>query len=96
MKRPKRIRWENSNYLAWVKTQPCACCGQRADDPHHLIGWGQGGMATKAHDILVIPLCRIHHTELHNDPGKFERKYGAQPALIINLLDRAYALGVLA
>lgn len=96
MKRPKRIRWENSNYLAWVKTQPCACCGQQADDPHHLIGWGQGGMATKAHDIFVIPLCRIHHTELHNDPTEFERKYGAQPVLIINLLDRAYALGVLA
>lgn len=96
MKRPKRIRWENGNYLAWVKTQPCACCGQQADDPHHLIGWGQGGMATKAHDIFVIPLCRIHHTELHNNPTEFERKYGAQPVLIINLLDRAYALGVLA
>lgn len=96
MLRPKRIRWESSSYLAWVKTQPCVCCGKHADDPHHLIGWGQGGMATKAHDIFVIPLCRIHHTELHNDPVEFERKYGAQPVLIINLLDRAYALGVLA
>lgn len=96
MKRPKRIRWKSANYLAWVKTQPCECCGLPSDDPHHLIGWGQGGMATKAHDIFTIPLCRKHHTELHNDPVKFERNHGAQPAMIIRVLDRAYALGVLA
>jgi len=96
MKRPKRTRWENAKYLAWVKTQPCECCGRPSDDPHHLIGWGQGGMATKAHDSLVIPLCRQHHTELHNDPVKFERKHGSQPAMIIRVLDRAYALCVLA
>ena len=96
MKRPKRARWDKPKYLAWVKTQPCECCGRPSDDPHHLIGWGQGGMATKAHDSLVIPLCRQHHTELHNDPVKFERKHGTQPEMIIRVLDRAFALGVLA
>ncbi|QIG28425.1 DUF968 domain-containing protein [Leclercia adecarboxylata] len=96
MKRPKRARWDNPRFLSWVKKQPCECCGRPADDPHHLIGWGQGGMGTKAHDSLVIPLCRQHHTELHNDPVKFERKHGTQPAMIIRLLDRAFALGVLA
>ncbi|MBL5898070.1 DUF968 domain-containing protein [Lelliottia amnigena] len=96
MKRPKHLRWEDLKFIRWVKVQPCACCGQPSDDAHHLIGWGQGGMGTKAHDSLVIPLCRKHHTELHNDPVKFERKYGSQPALIIKLLDRAFALGVLA
>ncbi|MDF9101674.1 DUF968 domain-containing protein, partial [Escherichia coli] len=43
MKRPKRRRWVNEKYTRWVKTQPCACCGKPADDPHHLIGHGQGG-----------------------------------------------------
>ena len=52
MKRPKRRRWVNEKYTRWVKTQPCACCGKPADDPHHLIGHGQGGMGTKSHDIL--------------------------------------------
>lgn len=94
--RPKRIRWENTAYLSWVKSQSCACCGQAADDAHHLIGWGQGGVATKAHDIFTIPLCRKHHNELHNDPVKFERKYGTQPEMIKTVLDRAFALGVLA
>ncbi|QFH71053.1 DUF968 domain-containing protein [Enterobacter sp. E76] len=96
MARPKRYRWHNKKFLRWVKTQPCECCGLPADDAHHLIGWGQGGMGTKAHDSLTIPLCRTHHTELHNDPKAFERKYGTQPEMIIRLLDRAFALGVLA
>ncbi|EHN8756958.1 DUF968 domain-containing protein [Enterobacter asburiae] len=96
MRRPKRLRWESRDYLNWVKTLPCECCQQQSDDPHHLIGWGQGGMATKAHDIFSIPLCRKHHTELHNDRLAFERKYGSQLEMIIRVLDRAYALGVLA
>lgn len=94
--RPKRFRWENPKFLSWVKTQPCTCCGNPADDAHHLICWGQGGMATKAHDAFTIPLCRKHHTELHNNPGAFEQQHGTQPELIIKLLDRAFALGVLA
>lgn len=94
--RPKHIRWENKSFLQWVKTQPCVCCGQPSDDPHHLIGWGQGGMGTKAHDIFSLPLCRKHHDQLHRDPVKFEKEFGPQPVLIIQVLDRAFALGVLA
>lgn len=96
MLRPKRHRWQNADYISWVKTQPCCCCGNPADDAHHLIGYGQGGMGTKAHDSFTIPLCREHHTELHNDPVKFERKYGSQLEMLKNVLDRAFALGVLA
>lgn len=96
MARPKRHRWEKPGFLRWVKSQPCACCGLPADDPHHLIGYGQGGMGTKAHDAFTIPLCRKHHDELHKDRRAFENRYGTQPELIIKLLDRAFALGVLA
>lgn len=94
--RPKRSRWLSADFISWVKKQPCMCCGQPADDAHHLIGWGQGGVGTKAHDVFTIPLCRKHHRALHHDPAAFEREYGTQPVLIIKLLDRAYALGVLA
>lgn len=96
MARPKRRRWEKPAFLRWVKAQPCACCSLPADDPHHLIGYGQGGMGTKAHDAFTIPLCRKHHDELHKDRRAFENRYGTQPELIIKLLDRAFALGVLA
>ncbi|WP_317180066.1 DUF968 domain-containing protein [Lelliottia amnigena] len=94
--RPKRQRWVNDKYTRWVKAQPCVCCNQQADDPHHLIGHGQGGMGTKAHDLFVIPLCREHHDELHADPVAFEAKYGDQLVLLFRFLDRALAIGVLA
>ncbi|WP_105175890.1 DUF968 domain-containing protein, partial [Escherichia albertii] len=93
MLRPKRRRWVNEKYTRWVKTQPCACCGRPADDPHHLIGYGQGGMGTKAHDLFVLPLCRKHHDELHADTVAFEEKYGSQLELIFRFIDRALAIG---
>ncbi|EFM6596130.1 DUF968 domain-containing protein [Escherichia coli] len=95
MKRPKRRRWVNEKYTRWVKTQSCACCGKPADDPHHLIGHGQGGMGTKSHDIFTLPLCREHHNELHADPLAFEEKHGSQVDLIFRFLDHAFATGVL-
>jgi len=96
MLRPKRRRWENDKYTRWVKSQKCSCCNNPADDPHHLIGHGQGGMGTKAHDLFVIPLCRAHHDELHADPVAFEAKHGDQLTLLFRFLDRALAIGTLA
>lgn len=96
MLRPKRRRWENEKYTRWVKTQQCMCCNNPADDPHHLIGHGNGGMGTKAHDLFVIPLCRAHHDALHADTVAFEEKYGSQLVLLFRFIDRALAIGVLA
>ncbi|MDU1575403.1 MAG: DUF968 domain-containing protein [Pantoea sp.] len=95
MLRPKRKRWESEKYTRWVKAQKCACCGKQADDPHHIIGHGQGGMGTKAHDLFVIPLCRAHHDELHRDIRAFESKYGSQIELLFRFLDHAIAVGVI-
>lgn len=95
MKRPKRRRWENEKYTRWVKQQQCACCSNPADEPHHLIGYGMGGMGTKAHDLFVIPLCRRHHDELHADTVAFEKRYGSQLELLIRFLDRVFAIGVI-
>lgn len=94
--RPKRRRWTNEKYTRWAKAQPCLCCGNPADDPHHLVGYGQGGTGTKAHDLFVIPLCRAHHDELHADMRSFEAKYGTQPEMLLRTLDRALSLGVIA
>lgn len=95
MLRPKRRRWENKIYTDWVKTQSCVCCNKPADDPHHIIGHGMGGTATKAHDMFVIPLCRVCHDELHADMAAFEEKYGTQLELLFRFLDRVLAIGVI-
>lgn len=96
MRWPKRHRWVNQKFTRWAKSQPCECCNKPADDPHHIIGHGQGGMATKAHDFFVIPLCRAHHDEVHANTVAFEEKYGSQLALWFRFIDRAFAVGVLA
>lgn len=96
MRKPKESRLVLPKYIQWVKTQPCIACGKPADDAHHLIGHGQGGMGTKAHDIHVIPLCRADHRELHADPKKWEEKHGSQLELVIRIQKKAAAIGVIA
>ncbi|MBC3378471.1 DUF968 domain-containing protein [Serratia fonticola] len=95
MKIPKRHRWVNAKYLQWVKSQPCVCCGARAGDPHHIIGHGQGGMGTKAHDLLTIPLCRQHHDDLHRDMSRWEAEHGSQVDLWYEFFDLSVALGAI-
>lgn len=94
MKFPKLQRWESVKYLQWVKSQPCCVCGATSDDAHHLIGYGQSGMGTKAHDLFTIPLCRVHHSELHKDPKQWEYENGSQLVLLFKFLDRSIGLGV--
>ncbi|HBN0603164.1 TPA: DUF968 domain-containing protein [Escherichia coli] len=65
LQRQKPQREEMPVYTRWVKTQKCMTCGNQADDPHHIIGHGLGGMGTKADDLFVIPLCRKCHRGHH-------------------------------
>ncbi|WGE69880.1 DUF968 domain-containing protein [Actinobacillus equuli subsp. haemolyticus] len=95
MAKPKEKRFESSKWLQFVKKQPCICCGQQADDPHHIIGQGRGRMGSKEHDLFVIPLCRIHHNELHRNPQLFERNYGNQTELLYRFLGRALSIEAL-
>lgn len=94
MLKPKLKRWINDKYLQWVKSQPCCVCGATADDAHHIIGYGQGGIGTKSHDLFTIPLCRVHHRNLHDDQKGWEIEHGSQIVLLFKFLDRSVALGV--
>ena len=60
----------------------CAVCGKAADI-HHCEGSriGAGVDRTKVHQLgrEVLPLCRVHHTELHAVPeSEFMKKYHLQ------------------
>ncbi|HDL7425182.1 DUF968 domain-containing protein [Yersinia mollaretii] len=93
---PKRQRWENKKWLKWVKSQQCCGCGSSADDPHHIIGHGQGGMGTKAHDLFTIPLCRLCHDALHADMRVWEAEHGSQIELWFHFMDRSISNGAMA
>ena len=95
LQRQKSQREEMPVYTRWVKTQKCMTCGNQADDPHHIIGHGLGGMGTKADDLFVIPLCRECHSELHAGVKDFEEKHGSQLLLLIRFLMHARNSGVL-
>ncbi|HHR5091364.1 DUF968 domain-containing protein [Escherichia coli] len=95
LQRQKPQREEMPVYTRWVKTQKCMTCGNQADDPHHIIGYGLGGMGTKADDLFVIPLCRKCHNELHAGVKDFEEKHGSQLLLLIRFLMHARNSGVL-
>ncbi|MDA5547660.1 DUF968 domain-containing protein [Yersinia massiliensis] len=96
MRIPKRQRWESKKWLKWVKSQQCCGCGSSADDPHHIIGHGQGGMGTKAHDLFTIPLCRACHDALHADMRVWEAEHGSQIELWFHFMDRSISNGAMA
>lgn len=52
----------NKRYMQFIRELPCVICGKALSDPHHS---ETGGMGTKSSDLTCIPLCRIHHTEVH-------------------------------
>lgn len=58
--RPKTPR--SAEYLAFVRGHPCAIC-RRPADSHH--AFGRRGVRIKSSDFTVLPLCRLHHIELH-------------------------------
>lgn len=92
---PKRERWESKTYLQWVKSQLCVIHGVQADDAHHIIGHGQGGMGTKAHDLFTIPLCREEHIALHRDPSRWEEEHGSQIELWFKFIDHSLSVGAI-
>ncbi|MFW7203693.1 DUF968 domain-containing protein [Serratia sp. BNK-17] len=95
LKLPKRERWESKAYLRWVKSRPCVICGIQADDAHHIIGHGQGGMGTKAHDLFTIPLCREEHDALHRAPSRWESEHGSQIELWFKFIDYSMSIGAI-
>lgn len=79
----KQKPWRCKKYIAWVKQQPSIVSRQPADDPHHIIGHGFGGVGTKAPDWAVIPLTREEHNKLHAGQFEWEGRLGSQVDLLM-------------
>jgi hypothetical protein len=61
---PRRLR--DKAHLRFVASQPCLICGRNPTDAHHLKFTQPKGMGLKVSDEFTVPLCRVHHRELHN------------------------------
>jgi hypothetical protein len=44
---------------------PCLVCGRKPSDPHHLRFAQPRALGRKASDEFTVPLCRMHHREVH-------------------------------
>jgi len=61
----KPLPERDHNHLRFVAAQPCLVCGRTPSDPHHIRFAEQRGMGRKVSDRFTVPICRLHHRELH-------------------------------
>jgi hypothetical protein len=61
----KTIRLRDKDHLQFVSSQPCLVCGRTPADPHHLRFAQPRAMSRKVSDEFTVPVCRLHHRELH-------------------------------
>jgi hypothetical protein len=61
----KPVRDRDREHLKFVAAQPCLVCGRTPSDPHHIKFAEQRAMGRKVSDRFTVPICRLHHRELH-------------------------------
>ena len=83
---PKRVR--SKEHLAFVKRKPCLVCGRAPSQAHHLRFAQPRAMARKVSDEFTVPLCNIHHFELHQfgDEKNWWKEMGIDPLLVARKL----------
>ena len=65
----RRIR--DKEHLKHVASRPCLICGRQPSEPHHVRFAQKLAFGRKVSDEFTVPLCRLHHRELHrsrNEP----------------------------
>jgi hypothetical protein len=92
----KPMRERDRNHLRFVAAQPCLVCGRTPSDPHHIKFAEQRALGRKVSDRFTVPICRLHHRELHrrgNERAWWQR-YGIDPlAIAATLWGRSHTLG---
>jgi hypothetical protein len=85
---PAPRRYRNKDHLRHVAKQPCIVCGRKPSDPHHLRHMQPRALGRKTSDEYVVPLCRVHHREMHRaaDERAWWKKTGIDPIKIARKL----------
>ena len=76
---PKRHR--SKAHLRFVAQQRCLICDRQPSDAHHIRYAQPRALGRKSSDEFAVPLCRIHHRELHRtgDERKWWGNVGIDP-----------------
>ena len=61
----KRRRSRDKDHLRFIAVQPCTVCGRQPCEAHHLRFSQPRALGRKVSDEFTVPLCRVHHRELH-------------------------------
>jgi len=59
------VRERDRDHLRFVAAQACIVCGRSPSDPHHIKFAQQRAMGRKVSDRFTVPICRLHHRQLH-------------------------------
>jgi hypothetical protein len=95
----KPVRERDREHLRFLASQPCLVCGRAPSDAHHLKFAEQRAMGRKVSDKFTVPICRLHHRDLHrrgNERAWWENQ-GIDPLPIAAILwDRTHAVDLAA
>jgi hypothetical protein len=61
----KTIRLRDKEHRRFVATQPCVVCGRTPTEAHHIRFAQPRALNRKVSDEYSVPVCRVHHRELH-------------------------------
>jgi hypothetical protein len=61
----KMIRLRDKEHCKFVTTQPCVVCGRTPSEAHHIRFAQPRALGRKVSDEYTVPVCRLHHRELH-------------------------------
>ena len=61
----KTIRLRDKEHCKFIATQPCVVCGRTPTEAHHIRFAQPRALGRKVSDEYTVPLCRLHHRDLH-------------------------------
>jgi hypothetical protein len=91
----KPVRERDREHLKFVAAQPCLVCGRTPSDPHHIKFAEQRAMGRRVSDRFTVPICRLHHRELHRRGNEraWWQNQGIDPlAIATTLWDRTHMI----
>jgi hypothetical protein len=79
---PRRVR--DNAHRKFVSQRACLICGRQPSDPHHLRFAQPRALSRKVSDEFTVPLCRIHHREVHRgiNEAAWWNRFGVDPYLV--------------